>query len=161
VVRPDHHSDAASPRLNKGDFSGKIHVVHGKIFLDQGTLMRDLHGMSIGQRVMATVIIVVIIMLILAAIGYLSGRWEEAGAAPGTTEAPPIASKWDDHIDELERQALDDAFKKYIGQLYNIWVTDNYQPKFPPKALTGARNARDAYIRSMEAIEKREHPPRR
>jgi hypothetical protein len=70
------------------------------------------------------------------------------------------ASKYDDHIDELERQAIDEAFKKYIGQLYNIWVTDQYQPKIPPKALTGARNARDAYIRSMDAIEKRELPPR-
>ena len=69
-------------------------------------------------------------------------------------------SKWDDQIDELERQALGEAFKKHIAQLYSIWVTDNYQPKFPPKALSGARNARDAYIRSMEAIEKREKLPR-
>jgi hypothetical protein len=72
---------------------------------------------------------------------------------------PP--SKWDDHIDMLEKQAIDDAFKKHIAQLYSIWVTDNYQPRIPPKALTGARNARDAYIRSMEAIENRAHPPRR
>ena len=69
-------------------------------------------------------------------------------------------SKWDDHIEVLEKQAIDEAFKKHIAQLYQIWVTDNYQPRIPPKALTGARNARDAYIRSMEAIEKREFPPR-
>jgi hypothetical protein len=71
-----------------------------------------------------------------------------------------IPSKWDDHIDALEKQAIDDAFKKHISQLYSVWVTDNYQPRIPPKALIGARNARDAYIRSMEAIEKREQPPR-
>ena len=80
-------------------------------------------------------------------------------AQTNPSSLPP--SKWDDHIDELEKQAIDDAFKKHIAQLYNIWVTDNYQPRIPPKALTGARNARDAYIRSMEAIEKRELPPRR
>lgn len=117
--------------------------------------MRPLEDMHIGQRVMLTVAIVVIILILLATFGYFTGRWEEA---QGATE--PIASKWDDHIDELEKQALDDAFKKHIAQLYSIWVTDNYQPKFPPKALTGARNARDAYVRSMEAIEKREFPPR-
>ena len=117
--------------------------------------MRDLHEMSFGQRAMLTVAIVVIILIVLALFGYLTGRWEVEAQG-----APLISSKWDDHIDELERQALDDAFKKYIGQLYNIWVTDNYQPRIPPRALTGARNARDAYIRSMDAIEKREQPPR-
>lgn len=80
--------------------------------------------------------------------------------AQSKDEIPLAPSKWDDQIDELERQALGEAFKKHITQLYSIWVTDNYQPKIPPKALTGARNARDAYIRSMEAIEKRQKPPR-
>lgn len=121
--------------------------------------MRGLRDLNIGERAIATVIIVVLVMLILAFIGYLSGRWE-VEAAQSTTEAPRVSSKWDDQIDELERQALGQAFQKHIAQLYNIWVTDNYQPKIPPKALTGARNARDAYIRSMEAIEKREQPPR-
>jgi hypothetical protein len=76
------------------------------------------------------------------------------------SEVVVAPSKWDDQIDELERQALGEAFKKHIGQLFNIWVTDNYQPKFPPKAVVGMRNARDAYIRSMDAIERREKPPR-
>jgi hypothetical protein len=67
-----------------------------------------------------------------------------------------VPSKWDEQLDELERQALGEAFKKHIMQLYSVWVTDAYQPKFPPKALISARHARDAYIRSMEAIEKRE-----
>jgi hypothetical protein len=119
--------------------------------------MRDLHEMNIGQRVMVTVIIVVVVTLLLAVIGYLSGRWEDT--AQGKTEAPQVSSKWDDQLDELERQALGQAFQKHIAQLYNIWVTDNYKPGVPPKALTGARNARDAYIRSMEAIENRERPP--
>ena len=117
--------------------------------------MKRLEDMSLGHRVMLTVAIVVIILILLAAFGYLTGRWDEAGA-----EVVVPSSKYDDHIDDLERQALDEAFKKYIGNLYNIWVTDAYQPRIPPKALTGARNARDAYIRAMDAIEKREWPPR-
>jgi len=102
---------------------------------------------------LAVGIITIILTLILLAL------LEQREASSEATAIPP--SKWDDHIDELERQAIDDAFKKYIGQLYNIWVTDNYQPRTPPKATVGARNARDAYIRSMEAIEKREQAPRR
>jgi hypothetical protein len=118
--------------------------------------MRDLQDWHIGQRVMLTVAILVIILILLACVGYLSGRWE-AEAAP---EVPVVPSKYDDMLDELERQALAEAFKKHIGQLYSVWVTDNYQPKFPPRAIVGMRNNRDAFIRSMDAIEKRTHPPR-
>jgi hypothetical protein len=103
---------------------------------------------------LAVGLITIILTLILLALLEQREASSEAGA-------PVVASKYDDHIDALERQAIDDAFKKYIGQLYNIWVTDNYQPRIPPKATVGARNARDAYIRSMEAIEKREQAPRR
>jgi hypothetical protein len=68
-------------------------------------------------------------------------------------------SKYDVRIGELEKQAIEEAFKQHIGQLYKIWVTDNYQPKFPPKAIVGARNARDAFIRSMDAIGERGQLP--
>jgi len=119
--------------------------------------MRDLHEMSFGHRAMLTVVIVVIILIVLALFGYFTGRWDEAGAQG----APVEPSKWDGRISELETQAIDEAFKKHLMQLFSIWVTDNYQPKFPPKAIIGARNARDAYIRSMDAIEARGHlsPP--
>lgn len=93
-------------------------------------------------------------LLILWSVIFIISSGQTQGLPPRTSpEALP--SKWDDYLNTLEKQALDEAFKKHIAQLYNIWVTDNYQPKIPPKALTGARNARDAYIRSMEAIEKR------
>jgi hypothetical protein len=114
--------------------------------------MRDLQDMSIGHRVMLTVVIVIVITILLALFGYLTGRWDEAGAAPEVSVAP---SKWDARIGELEKQAIEEGFKQHIMQLYKIWVTDQYQPKFPPKAIVGARNARDAYIRSMNAIEER------
>jgi hypothetical protein len=117
--------------------------------------MRPLEDMHIGQRIMLTVAIVVIIIILLACVGYLSGRWE--AEAQGV---PVVSSKYDDQIDELEKQALGEAFKKHIMQLYSVWVTDNYQPRTPPKAIVGARNARDAYVRSMDAIENRTQPPR-
>jgi hypothetical protein len=116
--------------------------------------MKRLEDISIGNRIALTVAIVVIVIILLACVGYLGGRWE------AEAEVVVMPSKYDDQIDELERQALGEAFKKHIMQLYSVWVTDNYQPRFPPKAVVGARNARDAYIRGMDAIEKREKPPR-
>jgi len=116
--------------------------------------VRSLEDMHVVQRILLAIIIVVIVTILLACVSYLSER-RDAGA-----EIRAEASKWDDHIDELEKQAIDEAFKRHIGQLYSVWVTDNYQPRIPPKALVGARNARDAYVRSMEAIEKREQAPR-
>jgi len=104
---------------------------------------------------LAVGLITIILTLILLAL------LEQREASSKVEDVPVVASKYDDHIDALEKQAIDEAFKKYVGQLYNIWVTDNYQPRIPPKALTGARNARDAYIRAMDAIERRELPPRR
>jgi hypothetical protein len=98
------------------------------------------------MRIIVMTVIIIMVLLTLFIVGMFSveGAPEEW-----------IPSKWDDHIDELERRALDEAFKKHIMQLYSVWVTDNYQPRIPPKALIGARHARDAYIRSMEAIETR------
>jgi hypothetical protein len=121
--------------------------------------MRPLEDISIGNRIMLTVAIIVIVLLLLACVGYLSGRWEVEAAQTQQTDPTWVPSKWDDQIDELERQALGEAFKKHIMQLYSIWVTDSYQPRMPPKAIVGARNARDAYIRSMEKIEKRQELP--
>ena len=100
---------------------------------------------------LAVLVVTVVVTLLLLALLEAEGKVDEV---------PWVPSKWDDQIDELEKQALGEAFKKHIAQLYSIWVTDNYQPRIPPRALSGARNARDAYIRSMEAIEKREQLPR-
>jgi hypothetical protein len=119
--------------------------------------VRRLEDLSIGHRAAITVAIVMVILLLLALYGYLTGGWN-LEAAP--SEQPPVSSKWDDHLNGLEQQALDEAFKKQIASLFTVWVTDNYQPKIPPRALTGARHARDAYIRSMEAIDQRNKVPR-
>jgi len=118
--------------------------------------MRNLEDFPLGHRIAITFVIVLVILFALALVGYLTGGWEGAEAQG----APVVPSKYDDQIDELERQALGEAFKKHVGQLYSVWVTDNYQPRFPPKAIVGMRNARDAYIRGMEAIDKRTETPR-
>jgi hypothetical protein len=75
--------------------------------------------------------------------------------AQGESSGPSI-SKWDTRIVALEKEAMEEAFKRYMIQLYNIWVTDNYQSATSPRALASARSAREAFIKTMDAIEKRE-----
>jgi hypothetical protein len=109
--------------------------------------MRPLEDMHIGQRVMLTVAIVVILIILLACVGYLSGRWE-AQAQP----IPP--SKFDKRIAELDREAIDEAYKEKVMALFNTWLSDPSEQ--PSRALKGAQNARRAYIGAMQAIERKE-----
>jgi hypothetical protein len=109
--------------------------------------MRQLEDMHIGQRVMLTVAIVVILIILLACVGYLSGRWE--AEAQGV---PP--SKFDKRIAELDREAIDEAYKEKVMALFNTWLSDPSEQ--PSRAVKGAQNARRAYIGAMQAIEKKE-----
>jgi hypothetical protein len=106
------------------------------------------YDQRIEKRGVWALLIIIALVIAFALYGYLFE------AAAQVQELP--ASKWDARIAELEKQAYEEAFKRHLSQLFYIWVTDNYQPKIPPKALIGARNARDAFIRTMEAIEKRQ-----
>lgn len=109
--------------------------------------MRDLQDMHIGHRVMLTVAIVVIIIILLACVGYLSGRWE--------AEAQPYQlSKFEPRLLELERVAIDDAFKQKITSLWTVWMSDDRGQ--PGRAINGAVQARKAYVASMTEIERRE-----
>src|SRR3954470_24549512 len=99
--------------------------------------MHDLQDMNLGQRAVATVIIVVVVLLVLAFVGYLSGRWEEA-------QAQAIApSKWDSHMIELDKQALDRAYVAQVGHVFDIWIKDGVADA--SRATRGFANARKGY----------------
>jgi len=67
-------------------------------------------------------------------------------------ELPP--SKYDKHLFELDRQAIDVAYKEHVQQLFATWMKDATGE--PARGAEGVRRARRAYIGAMEAIEKRE-----
>ena len=106
--------------------------------------------MTLGQRIVFTFVLVFVLLLLLAAFGYLTGRWDEAGAAP--QPIPP--SKWEDRIIELDKQALDLAYVTQMGHVFSIWVKDGVLD--PSRARVGFGNARRAYNDAMIEIEKRE-----
>ena len=111
--------------------------------------MKRLEDISIGNRVVITVAIVLAILFILAAIGYFSGGWE----AQGETASEP--SPYDEQMDSLQKQALNEAFKTQMVHLFKTWVAD-FDPNHSNRPIKGAANARKAYIAVMAEIEKRE-----
>jgi hypothetical protein len=82
----------------------------------------------------------------LALFGYLTGGWD----VQAETTLPP--SKWDDRIAELDKEAVETAYKTQIEHLFEIWMKDDRGQ--PDRAVTGARNARKAFIGAMNAIDR-------
>jgi hypothetical protein len=116
----------------------------------------DLNDVSLKARVIIAFVIVVAVLFILAAIGYLTGAWDQAqGEDRGAASEPPI-SKFEDHLLALDREALDKAYKDHIGLVFGVWMKGPSDPDSPRRAGLGARNARAGYEKSMLAIEKRE-----
>jgi hypothetical protein len=109
--------------------------------------MSKLEDLSIGHRIAITVIVMLAILFALALYGYLTGGWE--------AEAQPLPpSKYDKRIAELDREAIDEAYKEKIIALFNTWLSDPSEQ--PSRAVKGAQNARRAYIGAMQAIERKE-----
>jgi hypothetical protein len=69
------------------------------------------------------------------------------------SQDPPI-SKYEERFIELDREAIEGAYREHIQKLYSVWM-QNYTPDQPSRAVTGAQNAREAFINSMDAIERR------
>jgi hypothetical protein len=72
--------------------------------------------------------------------------------------APPaeelLTKEYDEKIIMLERDAIDEAFRDSIQHVFSVWMRDEHGQ--PGRAINGARQARSAYIRSMQALQKRE-----
>jgi hypothetical protein len=116
--------------------------------------MKPLQDYSLGERVVATAIIVIIVILIIALIGWLSGGWNEGPEAYAMASADDLtASPYDDRIIMLDREAADDAYRAQISHLFSIWMKDDSNQ--PARAIKGANQARKAYIDVQKAIDKR------
>jgi hypothetical protein len=111
-----------------------------------------LEDVSIGYRIAITVAIVLVILFALALFGYLTGGWD----TPATAQSlqPPTLSKYEKRIVELDRAAIDNAYSNQITHLFQTWMKDDQDQ--PRRALTGAKQARSAYERTMDAVVERE-----
>jgi hypothetical protein len=76
---------------------------------------------------------------------------------PDAQSAPPpeeLTKEFDEKIIMLEHEAVDEAFRDSIRNVFIVWMRDEHGQ--PGRAITGARQARSAYIRVMQALQKRE-----
>ena len=72
--------------------------------------------------------------------------------ASGQVEPLPV-SEYDQHLDDIDRIALDEAYRKHVAALFDSWMRDASGQ--PGRATTGLRKSRRAYIEAMKAIEAR------
>jgi len=110
---------------------------------------------SIGERIVLTFVIVVAVLLLMALIGWLIGGWDDKAAAQEQEiilMLPP--TKWDEKMDELDRQAVDEAYVNKIKQLFDVWVREGLSSSEP--VTKGHAQARRAYIAAHRAMEKRD-----
>lgn len=113
--------------------------------------MKDLRDMSIGHRVMLTVAIVVIIILVLACIGYLSGRWEAEAAQE---QQKYEITKYEGDLLKIEHEAIDQAFKNQVVNVFAVWMKD--ETGQPGRAINGVVQARKAFVAAKTRLNERE-----
>jgi hypothetical protein len=104
----------------------------------------------------------VVVLLAIVLIGTAFVTWLLGGFAVRSfaedrrpVEEPPI-SKYEEHLLALDREALDKAYKDHIGLVFGVWMKGPTDPDSPRRAGAGARNAREGYEKSVQAIERRE-----
>jgi hypothetical protein len=115
--------------------------------------MKSPEQLTLGQRIMLTLLIVLSILFALALFGYLTGRWEQADAAVSSVQVP-IDPRHERKFIDLDRAAIEEAYRDQIQHLFEIWMKDDTGQ--PARAVKGAKQARKAFADSMDAIDERE-----
>lgn len=87
--------------------------------------------------------------LIVIPLAFMLSRCDSAVSE----HAPLPVSVFDERLEQIEREALDEAYRGQIMHVFEVWMKDATGQ--PARALTGARNARRAYVDAMTEIEKR------
>jgi len=108
---------------------------------------------SLAERVITTAIIVIAVLLLLALIGWCTGRWEDKAQAQSLVLILP-PSKWDAKMLELDKQALDEAYVAKIKHIFDIYVREGLTS--PEGPMKGHANAQRAYVEGQKALEARE-----
>ena len=121
--------------------------------------MRDLHELSLGERIMLTVAIALVILFALALAGYLSGRWDDQSRfSLQSFESSAVAQTLYEDIAPdpillgLDRRALEEAYHARLIRLFDIYLTTQDDTAF----TNGLKIARRGYVKAATALTKRE-----
>jgi len=104
-------------------------------------------ALSLRQRIIIAAAIVLAVFLVLLGVS----RWFGEAEAQALI---PKATPWDARMLELDREALDEAYKDVITHLFEVFVRGDADQ--PGRTIIGAAKARRSYAQVMEAIERRE-----
>jgi len=99
---------------------------------------------------------VITLLLAVALAGYLTGGWYVTSEdfVLASAEEPFIPSKYDERLIELDKEAIDNAYREQVEHLIAVWFRDATGQ--PARAVNGVKQARKAYIDMQKALEKRE-----
>jgi hypothetical protein len=111
-------------------------------------MIPQLEDLSIAQRIILTILIVLIVLFCVAAVGFFSGQWEAEGQDIATT-------KYDAHLIALDKQALEVAYHDQMKLLFNVWLRDSAGTE-ATRISNGTKIARRAYTQAATQIEQRE-----
>lgn len=101
---------------------------------------------------------IVCAVVLLVVVIFFLGKSEEREAAL----AAPTPSKYDQRLIELDREAVEEAYRRTIEHLFQTLVrTSITHPSEPVMVGRGAAIARKTYIDAMTAIDDREQRQRR
>src|SRR5262245_20359816 len=116
--------------------------------------------MTVAQRFLLTLIVVIVILLALAAVGFFTGNWDENEVArPGYglmgAETRPELCMDDETRERVRKimlEALDNALRDKIEKLYEVWLSDPTGQ--PMRAARGSDAAIRAYHQARGAAMK-------
>ena len=138
--------------------------------------MRSLNDLTIKERIVATVIIVLAALFGLALWGWLTGGWDQYSANGPLFELESSSSRnvrlgaqeplypddipVDEKLLHLDERALDEAYHQQLLLLFSVWLKD--QAGDTTRFNNGLRIARRAYHTVAERLDAREKqiPPR-
>src|SRR5262245_21336834 len=88
-------------------------------------------------------------------LGFNLLKTEDGSYETAAADEPLIVSKLDERLLELDKEAVDYAYRDKVQHLISVWFLD--ETGQPGRFVTGVRSARKRYIDMMNAIEKREN----
>jgi hypothetical protein len=102
---------------------------------------------------MKRVLVIIGAMLVIVVALMISHTSDLAQVSP----PPLIHSQYDERLDAIDREAIEEAYRTQIMHLFQTWMKDDTNQ--PQRALVGARRARRVYIDTMTSIKDRKHSP--
>src|SRR5262245_18089137 len=93
-------------------------------------------------------------MLAIAYAVMLETRGEEDEAFREKDVPTAFYPEHEEHLLKIEREAIDLAYKQQLQQLFLVWMKDPTDQ--PRRAHRGTNIAKEAYVKSMDALNARE-----